>query len=162
MLRLGRVPNKVFAEPCVTKHRVLPSDSDWYQHHMTNSRFAAFADLGRLTWLAQTGVFKTMRKQNIMPIVSTAQSQFFGLIRWGKPFEVVTRPCYWEDNYLFLEHRFIAKDKLCAIIISRLVLHNGKASIPVEQVWQDAGQVIDALDCPEYINDLKQALKHRF
>lgn len=142
--------------------RVLPTDSDYFQHHLTNSRFPSFMDLGRMHWMAQAGIYQPMRKRGWGVVVSSNQMSYLGLIRWGKPFEVQSRPVYWDDKYLYLEQRFISGGKLCAVGISKLVFMSRKGSVALKEMLDVAGISVEMIDCPENIKDLQQALSHRY
>jgi len=142
--------------------RVLPTDSDYFQHHLTNSRFPSFMDLGRIDWMARAGLYKPMRKRGWGIVVSSNQITYLGLIRWGKPFEVQTKPVYWDEKYLYLEHRFISAGKLRAVGIAKLVFSNNKGSMPLADMLVEAGVELEAVECPDNIKDLQRALSHKY
>lgn len=142
--------------------RVMPTDSDYFQHHLTNSRFPSFMDLGRIDWMAKAGLYKPMRKRGWGIVVSSNQITYLGLIRWGKSFEVQTKPVYWDEKYLYLEHRFISGDKLRTVGIAKLVFTGSKGSMPLADMLAEAGIELEVVDCPENIKDLQQALSHKY
>lgn len=142
--------------------RVLPTDSDYFQHHLTNSRFPSFMDLGRIDWMARAGLYKPMRKRGWGVVVSSNQITYLGLIRWGKSFKVQTKPVYWDEKYLYLEHRFISAGKLRTVAIAKLVFTSNKGSMPLADMLAEAGIELEVVDCPENIKDLQKALGHRY
>jgi acyl-CoA thioesterase FadM len=142
--------------------RVLPTDSDYFQHHLTNSRFPSFMDLGRIDWLAKAGLYKPMRKNGWGIVVSSNQITYLGLIRWGKPFTVQTQAVYWDKKYLYLEHRFISAGSLRAVGIAKLVFSSNRGSMPLADMLAEAGIELAAIECPENIKDLQQALSHKY
>ena len=151
-----------FESTSVLPFRVLPTDSDYFQHHLTNSRFPSFMDLGRMDWLAKAGLYKPMRQRGWGVVVSSNQITYLGMIRWGKPFDVQTKAVYWDEKYLYLEHRFVAAGKLRAVGIAKLVFASNTGSMPLADMLAEAGIELDAVQCPENIRDMQRALAHKY
>lgn len=155
-VRLRFVRPVGFEAPSTLRFRVLPSDSDYFQHHLTNSRFPSFMDLGRLHWLACSGLGRRL------PIVVNAtQITYLGLIRWGRPFEVTSKPAYWDDKYLYLEQRFTSGGKLCAVAHTKLVFMGRRGTVPLSEVAGKAGMELPPVEASAPLRDFIQSLSHR-
>lgn len=163
LLQLRKVTCEEFNKPSSLNFRVLPTDSDYFQHHLTNSRFPSFMDLGRIHWMAQAGLYQPMRQRGWGVVVASSQVSYLGLIRWGKSFELQTRPVYWDDKYLYLEHRFIGEGgKLRAVGLAKLAFVGKKGAMPLADMLAAAELELDVVECPENIKDLQKALSHRY
>ncbi|MGM0564782.1 MAG: acyl-CoA thioesterase [Pseudomonadota bacterium] len=145
-----------FEVPSKIRFRVLPSDSDYFQHHLTNSRFPSFMDLGRLHWLARSGL-----GQRLPIVVNASQITYLGLIRWGRTFEVETKPVYWDDKYLYLEQRFTSGGKLCAVALTKLVFMGKRGTVPLAEAASAAGVELPAVEPTGPVHDFMQSLSHR-
>ncbi|EDY86520.1 thioesterase family protein [gamma proteobacterium HTCC5015] len=163
VFRLRFVETKGFDALSSLSFRVLPTDSDYFQHHLTNSRFPSFMDLGRLHWLTQSGLRKEAKRRKLHVVVSASQIMYLGLIRWGRRFDVETRVVYWDDKYFYLEYRFISAGKLCAVGLSKLVFMGAKGTVPLSHLLNSAAIDAPVLEeCPDNIRDFIQSLSHRY
>lgn len=162
LLKIRNLPLQEFTQASRLRFRVMPTDSDYFQHHMTNSRFPSFMDLGRIHWMAQAGLYQPMREKGWGVVVSASQITYLGMIRWGKPFQLESRPVCWDDKYLYLEQCFIADGKVRAVGLAKLVFVGKQGSIPLQDILTAAGIKLEPSECPANIKDWQQALSHRY
>ncbi len=161
LLSLGKRRAGAWDSEAALRFRVLPTDSDYFQHHLTNSRFFSFMDLARLDWLAQVGLYQPMRERGWGPVVNNHQMTYLGMIRWGRVFQVQTRAVYWDQKYLYLQHRFVESGKLRAVGTVRLVFAGKNGSVPLADMLQAAGISVPPAECPAQIKDLQAVLAHK-
>lgn len=145
-------------------YRVWPTDSAFSIDHLTNSRVASFADLGRMHWLAQAGFWQPMRDANILPVISAQQNSFFGMIPLFQTFDLRTELVYWDQKYCYFEYKFMQGDKLRIVHLARIAFLDTKAkkAIGFAQTIEQLGLSIEARECPKNIADWQQSLSNRY
>ncbi len=94
--------------------RVWPTDCD-INMHMNNGRYLTFMDLGRVHLLAQTGLWRPMRRNGWFPVLGAAEINFIRPIDPLRKFHLVTRLLAWDEKYFYIEQRFEVGQRLCAI-----------------------------------------------
>jgi len=106
------------------KFRVMPWDID-LNMHLTNTRYPAFIDVGRVQWFAEVGLLPLITKDGWRTVVA---SQTVTFVREIKPFtkvEIESRVLYWDRKYLYSEHRFLVEGKLHCKALGRIALVRG-------------------------------------
>lgn len=111
-------PVSIFDE-FVTKHRVLPNDLDLLGH-MNNGRYFTITDLARIEMLIRAGVWKELRKRNLMPLMAGETVQFRKPLMPFQNYSIVTKTLGWDDKFVFVEHKFVSKQGLHALIIVKV------------------------------------------
>jgi len=104
--------------------RVMPWDID-LNMHLTNTRYPAFIDVGRVQWFAEIGLLPLIVKEGWRTVVA---SQTVTFVREIKPFakvEIESRVLYWDRKYLYSEHRFLVEGKLHCKALGRIALVRG-------------------------------------
>ena len=122
--------------------RVWPFDCD-INVHLTNARYFALADIGRIYYLGQVGVLYDMIKRNWLPISQAQEISYFKSINPFQRFEVLTCFTHWDEKYWYTEHKFIAGGQLCAVLQVRGVIVHGKKIIPMHDVVALAGEDVE-------------------
>ena len=147
--------------------RVWPNDCD-LNLHLNNGRYLTFMDLGRVHLLAQIGLLGELWRHRWAPVLSAAEINFIRPIQPFQKFDLVTRLLTWDEKYFYMEQRFVAGGRLCAVaLVKGLFLHRRER---VESRAVLAALHIDlaAPDMPEVVrhwNDLatlkKQHLSYK-
>lgn len=75
-----------------------------------------------------------MLKRKWLPVVQAQEISYFKPINPLQKFDVTTRLSHWDDKYWYIEHRFIAAKKLCAVQQVRGVFVEGKRIVPIPDV----------------------------
>ncbi|WP_300426165.1 acyl-CoA thioesterase [Thalassolituus sp.] len=104
--------------------RVMPWDMD-LNMHLTNTRYPAFIDVGRVQWFAEIGLLPLIISNGWRTVVA---SQTVTFVREIKPFtkvEIESRVLYWDRKYLYSEHRFLVEGKLHCKALGRIALVRG-------------------------------------
>ena len=107
-LRLLRVlfllpflPRRGLLEASHVAFRVWPTDCD-INMHMNNGRYLTFMDLGRVHLLAQTGLWRPMRRHGWFPVLGAAEITFIRPIDPLQKFHLVTRLLAWDEKYFYI------------------------------------------------------------
>lgn len=111
-------PVSIFDE-FVTRHRVMPNDLDLLGH-MNNGRYFTITDLARIEMLIRAGVWKELRKRDLMPLMAGETVQFRRPLMPFQKYSIVTKTLGWDDKFVYVEHKFISKKGLHALIIVKV------------------------------------------
>ena len=103
--------------------RVWPNDCD-INLHLNNGRYLTFMDLGRMHLLAQIGLLRELPRRRWAPVLSAVEISFIRPIQPFQKFDLVTRLLSWDEKYFYMEQRFEAGGRLCAVaLVKGLFLH---------------------------------------
>ena len=120
--------------------RCWPSDLD-LNLHMTNSRYLALMDLGRLDLIMRVGLFKALLRQGWRPVVGAQRIRFLKPIGPGSAFRLETRILGWEGKWFFIQHRFWLADQLAAEATVKALFLGPRGSVLADEVLAAANQV---------------------
>lgn len=120
----GRPANPV--KPFHFHFRVMPWDCD-INIHLTNGRYPQRLDHARTRFFLRIGSGLLFAHKGWRSVL---QSQTITFIREIKPFSLVdieSRILYWDQKYMYFEHRFMVGERLHAKCIARAaVIKDGK------------------------------------
>lgn len=88
----------------VLAFRVLPNDVD--VRKITNDRYLALMDLGRMDIVFRVGLLGTMIRRHWAPLVSFAAIRFRHPLQLFAKYRLHTRIIYWDDHTFYFEQRF--------------------------------------------------------
>jgi acyl-CoA thioesterase FadM len=132
--------------------RVWPNDCD-INLHLNNGRYLTFMDLGRLHLLAQIGLLGVLWRRRWSPVLSASEISYIRPLRPMQRFELITRLLTWDEKYFYMEQRFVAGGRLCAVaLVKGLFLHRH------ERVESHA--LLAALGLDPVTPDLPEVVRH--
>ena len=140
--------------------RVWPFDCD-INLHLTNARYFALCDLSRIYYMGQVGVLFEMLKRKWLPVVQAQEISYFRPINPFQRFEIQTSFSYWDDKYWYTEHKFMAANRLCAVIQVRGVFVHGKNIIPTGDLLALTGEDITDPDKPDIVEKWQSLIESR-
>jgi len=144
-------PNKPLFEPGRLRFRVWPNDCD-LNLHLNNGRYLTFMDLGRIHLIAQIGFLRALLRRRWTPVLSAAEINYIRPLRPLQTFELVTRMLTWDEHYYYIEQRFMAHGRLCAVgLVKGLFLH-GRRRV-------ESRAVLDMLGLDQLPPDLPEAVR---
>lgn len=112
--------------------RVWPQEID-LNLHMNNGRYFSVADLGRLDWWLETGVWWPAIRRGWRPVAGGADGRFLKSLQPFQAYRLQTRMLGWNDKWFFAEHRFVCKGQVWAVINVRyLFVAKGPRPAPAE------------------------------
>lgn len=129
---------------------------------MTNSRYSSFTDLGTMNFMGRTGALKTCRKRSCIPIFQYGSFNYIRMLRYPQKFELQTRLAGCEDCFICFEHKFVAKDQICAT--SRMVARlygRRKAKVTAEMAMEALGVKYDSPPLDEHYRRVIAELQAR-
>jgi acyl-CoA thioesterase FadM len=141
--------------------RVWPNDCDM-NLHLNNGRYLTFMDLGRVHLLVQIGLLGELWRRRWAPVLSAAEINFIRPLQPFQKFDLVTRLLTWDEKYFYMEQRFLAGGRLCAVaLVKGLFLHR-RERVESRTVLAALGIDSAAPDMPEVVrhwNDLANLKK---
>ena len=143
--------------------RVWPNDCD-INLHLNNGRYLTFMDLGRMHLVAQIGLLGEMLRRRWAPVLSAAEISFIRPLPPFRKFELVSRLLTWDDKYFYMEQRFVAGGRLCAVALVKGLFLQRRERVESRAVLAALGLDLTAPQMPEIVrhwNDLA-ALKKQF
>ena len=123
LLMLPFVRSRPLLDASHIAFRVWPNDCD-INLHLNNGRYLTFMDLGRMHLLAQIGLLRELPRRRWAPVLSAVEISFIRPIQPFQKFDLVTRLLSWDEKYFYMEQRFEAGGRLCAVaLVKGLFLH---------------------------------------
>ena len=151
-----------WSSPVITRIKVRFTDLD-INGHLTNSRYLAFMDLGRLDLIRTLDLLKPMFQKGWMPVLSTVNCSFIKEIPRGSVVELKTSIVGFNEKYWFIRQQFYVNDQLYAQALCRGLFTQRKKKVPPSEVIdyyrsKDSSQeVISSI--PVYIPTWEEFLK---
>ena len=156
-LRLMRVLFKVlyssrvqFLQSSQLSFRVWPSDWD-VNLHMNNGRFLTFMDLGRVYLMGQLGLLRQLFKRRWSPVIAAAEMTYLVPIKPLHRFTLATRVLTWDEKYFYLEQRFLAAGRLCAIGLVKARFLCGRRRLDTADILALLGESVSVPPMPDVL-----------
>ena len=124
--------------------------------HLTNSRYLAFMDLGRLQLIRSLSFFSLMWKKKWMPVLSTVNCSYIKEIPRGARIDLRTKIIGFDEKYWFIRQQFYVNETLHAQALCRGLFVGPQGKVKPEHILkqhQASSKAIDtqALELPKYI-----------
>lgn len=127
-----------FFDPSVVTFRVLLNDLD-LNMHMTNSRYLAVMDLGRVDLLIRTGLGRFFISDKWQAVLGVAHIRFRRPLRLFQKYTLTTRIVGVDEKWSYIEQRFESDGQLIAHALVRGIFARNGKSIPVEDIVEKLG-----------------------
>lgn len=137
--------------------RVWPFDCD-INFHLTNARYLALCDLSRIYYMGQVGVLAKLLKRKWLPVVQSQEISYFKSINPFQRIEVLTSLTYWNDKYWYTEHKFIAADRVCAVVQVRGVFMHGRKVVSMHDVVALTDEDVKVPDKPKNVESWQKLI----
>lgn len=134
----------------VVRMRILPLDLD-FNRHLTNGRYFTLADIGRLDYVLRSGAFRIALRHKAMPIVGDTWGKFRKELKLFEAFEIHTRLIGWDEKWTFMEHVFIRKRKVQAIVLMRGLFRAPGRTIPPQEFARNMGMQPDSPELTTWV-----------
>lgn len=144
-------------EQSVINLRVLPNDVDITK--ISNDRYVALMDLGRIDYAFRVGLRKAMVKKQWGPLVTAHSIRFRYPLKIFQKYQLKTRNIWWDDNTFYFEQIFERKGRVLATGYVASTLMNKEGSIPSIQILEETAQKVPKPQEPEIITRLREIEK---
>lgn len=145
-------PHQSLMESATLRMRVWPADLD-INLHLTNSRYLALMDLGRIELMLRTGMMLKVMKRRWLPVVSIASIRFRREISPFERFTLHTRILGWDEKWFYMEQRFETARGIAAIGIVKGLFRGPNGNVP-SQALIDLVEYEDVAEKSEFLKTL--------
>ncbi len=97
---------------------VWPNDLD-VNGHVNNGRYFTMADIARFDLARRTGILAIARKHKAMPVIGDSTARFRRDLKLFDRFEIHSKVLGWDERWIYMEHRFMQKGRVCVLIVVR-------------------------------------------
>ncbi|MGE4481774.1 thioesterase family protein [Acidocella sp.] len=110
--------------------RVWPLDLD-LNLHMTNSRYLALMDLGRVDLILRSGAWAAMRRDRLGVVLAGAAMRFRRPLKPFARMTLATRLLGWDERWMYVEQIFTGPDGVaCSAVVRAAFVKGGKLVPP--------------------------------
>ena len=134
--------------------RVLPNDVDITK--ISNDRYLALMDLGRMDIAFRTGLLKSMFKNKWVPLVTFDTIRFRYPLKAFQKYQLRTRIVWWDDTTGYFKQIFERKGRVVATGYVCATFLDSTGSISPEVIIAEAGQSITKPSEPEIVARLRE------
>jgi acyl-CoA thioesterase FadM len=137
--------------------RVLFNDVDIKR--MSSDRYLPIMDLGRINIILQAGLLKKVIKNRWVPVSRVATIRYKYPLKLFQQYLLKSKIIYWDDEWVWTEHRFEHHGKVTAIGISKITFVGPKGKVPIADVIAAYGKPVAKIDMPNIVKEL-MAVEH--
>lgn len=134
--------------------RVLPNDVDITK--ISNDRYTALMDLGRLDIVFRAGLRKAMTTKKWMPVVTFNTIRFRYPLKIFQKYQLKTRIIWWDETTFYWQQIFERKGRVIATGHICGTLFNQDGQIPPSAMIEEAGQAVIKPTEPEIVAKLRE------
>jgi len=124
---------------------VLPSDVD--VRHVTNDRYHAYMDLGRVDWIVRCGLLGPSVRRGYAPVVRFMSIRYTYPAKLFQRIEQRSRILSWDDEWVWFEQRFVRHGRTLAIAYCKGCLRDRNGIVPTRMLFELSGH--EPMDSPE-------------
>jgi acyl-CoA thioesterase FadM len=135
----------------VVKMRVWPLDLD-FNRHVTNGRYFTMADVGRMDYVLRSGAYKVALRHKAFPIVGDVWGKFRRELRLFEAFEIHSRMLGWDDKWVFVEHRFMRKERVIGVVMMRGLFRSAKGLVDPQEFIAEMNLAPQSPPLPDWLS----------
>lgn len=150
---LWRKPSKGLDES-VLPLRVLPNDVDITK--ITDDRYFALMDLGRMDFVFRLGLLKTMLIRKWGPLATFCIIRYRHPLRLFQRYQLRTKVIYWDDHTFYFQQDFERKGRILATGYVCATLLGTKGPVAPRDVLAEIGFSAESLEKPEIVSKLQE------
>jgi acyl-CoA thioesterase FadM len=122
--------------------RVWPLDLDT-NLHLNNGRYLTIADLGRADLLLQTGLWKAVLKEGLLPMLSGSAIRYRRELKPFQAFTLESRIVCWRETTFVMEHRFLTRNAAGKTITAAIALVRGGLYARKQRQFVPASRLVE-------------------
>jgi len=134
--------------------RVWPTDLD-FNLHMTNARYLALMDLGRMDLILRSGLWRAVLRDTWAPVIGGTVVRFRRPLRAFQPVHLTSRMLSWDDRWIYIEHRLESGGRLVCQAVVRGAFVAADGTVAPATVARAAGYVGAAPALPAWVESWK-------
>lgn len=141
-------------EESVLRLRVLPNDVD--VKAVTNDRYLAYMDLGRIDLTARVGLLRVMVRRRWWPVATFTTIRYRQPLKLFRAYDLRTRVLYWDERTWYFEQRFEQGGRVLATgYVSALILSRAGVVTP-DDLLRAAGMQVERPPKPDIVARLQE------
>ena len=130
--------------------RVWPTDLD-INLHLTNSRYLALMDLGRVNLIFQSGLSRIVWRDKLAPVLASIMVRFRRPVKPFARIAVTTQVLGYDEKWMFIEHRFLSGEELMCHAVVRNVFVGKTGPVMPQLIAQEMGHLGPSPQLPDWI-----------
>ncbi len=134
--------------------RVLPNDIDMIK--ISNDRFIALMDLGRMDIAFRSGLLKSMIKNKWVPLTTFDTVRFRYPLKAFQKYQLRTRIVWWDDATGYFKQVFERKGRVVATGYVCATFLGPDGPIPPVEILTETGQALTKPDEPKVVSKLRE------
>ena len=134
--------------------RVLPNDIDITK--ITNDRFIALMDLGRMDIAFRVGLLKTMFRRKWVPLATFDTIRFRYPLKLFQKYQLHTRIAYWDDHTFYFHQQFKRNGRIVATGYVCASLLGPEGYVHPKDVPSEIGQSVTRPEKLEVVSKLRE------
>ena len=141
-------------EESVLSLRVLPNDIDITK--ISNDRFIALMDLGRMDIAFRSGLLKSMIKNKWVPLATFDTIRFRYPLKAFQKYQLRTRIVWWDDSTGYFKQVFERKGRVVATGYVCATFLGPDGPISPEEILAETGQASIKPEEPKIVSKLRE------
>ena len=130
--------------------RVWPLDLD-INLHMTNSRYLALMDLGRVNLIFQSGLWRIVWRDKLAPVLASSMVRFRRPVKPFARITVTTQVLGYDEKWMFIEHRILCGEEVMSHAVVRNLFIGKSGPVTPQALAQDMGYLGPSPQLPDWI-----------
>ncbi len=138
----------------VLSFRVCPNDVD--VHKITNDRFVALMDLGRMDIAFRVGLLAAMLRRHWAPLVTFITMRYRYPLKLFQKYRLHTRIIYWDEHTFYFEQQFerLGRAVVTGYVFATFLGPHGP--VPPATILAAAGQRVVSPEKPALVARLQE------
>jgi acyl-CoA thioesterase FadM len=149
---LWRKPKMI--DESVLSLRVLPNDIDITR--ITNDRYLALMDLGRVDYMLKTGWLRSLFKKKWVPVASFSTIRFRHSLKVFQKFLLRTRIIYWDEKTFYVQQVFERDGRIVVTGYMFGIFMGPKGPVSPKDVYGEMGLSPPRPEKPEIVTMLRE------
>lgn len=133
---------------------VLPNDIDILK--ISDDRYFALMDLGRIDIVFRTGLLKSMFKNKWGPVVTFNTLRFRYPLKAFQRYQLITKIVWWGDKTFYWKQTFERKGRVVAAGYVCGTALGANGPVPSNQILNELGQSVTKPSQPEIVTRLRE------
>lgn len=121
---VGQMSLALVTVPIVRDYRILPHDMG-FRTHLPNYRYLSFIELNITHWLLSCG--NQQNRKSLRWIIAMQEMIYLKEVRFLDKITVSSQVVGWDHKYVYFTHRFLVKNQLMAVGMTKVLLINKQA-----------------------------------
>jgi len=128
---------------------------------VTNDRFAALMDLGKMDVILRAGAFWKMVWQRWTPVLVYSDIQFGEALRLLESYHLRSRLLCWRGRFFWFEHRFERDGSVVATGITKSAMLGKNGLVPAEDIIEATHEPVSSPSAPPIVKRLRKVEERR-